>query len=201
MKKFTLLFLILPFLHSCKEPITYQYQDDVRVVQCEGADNDLMHEAYYSFLDDIYEYYKKREVKPEFVNTYYSLAQFIYLGAKGEVDYLVFASLHTLDLVKELKKDEDLWNLESEKSNLNYDNEFVNCLIENIKNDVIRIKIKALRESNSLSPMILAETYRINIKDTQTDKNFEMFLAFDAYYQYLMEVDLSNLSYYEKKRN
>lgn len=184
-------------MNSCKEPIQYKYQDDVRVVQCKGADNDLMHEAYYSFLYDIYEYYKKNEVKPEFVNTYYSLAQYIYRGAMGEVDYLVFASPHTLDLLEELKKDEDLWNLDSKKSNLNYNNEFVNCLIENIKNEEIKVTINALRESNALSPMILAETYRINIKDTQTDKYFEMFLAFDTYYQYLMEVDMSNLSYYE----
>ncbi len=197
MKKYLILILIITLMNSCKEPIQYKYQDDVRVVQCEGADNDLMHEAYYSFLYDIYEYYKKNEVKPEFVNTYYSLAQYIYRGAMGEVDYLVFASPHTLDLLEELKKDEDLWNLDSKKSNLNYNNEFVNCLIENIKNEEIKVTINALRESNALSPMILAETYRINIKDTQTDKYFEMFLAFDTYYQYLMEVDMSNLSYYE----
>jgi len=197
MKKYLILILIIFLLNSCKEPVQYKYQDDVRVVQCEGADIDLMHEAYYSFLYDIYEYYKKNEVKPEFVNTYYSLAQYIYRGAMGEVDYLVFASSHTLDLVDELKKVEDLWNLDSKKSNLNYNNEFVNCLIENIKNEEIKVTINALRESNALSPMILAETYRINIKDTQTDKYFEMFLAFDTYYQYLMEVDMSNLSYYE----
>jgi hypothetical protein len=201
MKKFIILLLIIPILISCKEPIQYKFQDEVKVVSCEGADNDLMHEAYYSFLEDIYQYYKKNERNPQFINTYYSLAQYIYRGAMGEVDYLVFASPHTLDLVEELRKDEDLWNMESKKSNLNYHNEFVNCLIENIQNEDTRIKIEALRESNSLSPMILAEYYRINIKDTQTDKNFEMFLALDAYYQYLMEVDLSNLSYYEKKEN
>jgi hypothetical protein len=201
MKKYIILLLIIPLLNSCNEPLEYKYLDEVRVVQCEGIDNDLMHEAYYSFRDDIYEYYKKIETNPEFTTVFYSLAQYIYKGAMGELDYLVFASPHTLKIVEELRSDEDLWNLESKKSNLNYNNPFINCLIENIKNEDIKQKIEVLRETNSLSPMILADIYRINIKDTQTDKHFEMFLAFDAYYQYLMEVDLSNLSYYEKKGN
>jgi len=197
MKKYIVLLFIIPLLNSCKEPLQYKYLEEVRVVQCEGADIDLMHEAYYSFREDIYEFYKKIETNPEFTTVFYSLAQYIYKGAMGELDYLVYASPHTLNLVEELKKNEDLWNMDSKKSNLNYNNEFVNCLIENIKNEEIKVTINALRESNSLSPMILAEIYRVNIKDTQTDKHFEMFLAFDAYFQYLMEVDMSNLSYYE----
>ena len=57
MKKFIVLSMIIPLLNFCKEPLQYKYLEDVRVVQCEGADIDLMHEAYYSFRDDIYEYY------------------------------------------------------------------------------------------------------------------------------------------------
>lgn len=191
MKKFIVLSMIIPLLNFCKEPLQYKYLEDVRVVQCEDADIDLMHEAYYSFRDDIYEYYKKIETKQEFISTFYSLAQYIYKGAMGELDYLEFVSPHTIELVEELRKVKDLWNMGSNKSNLNYNNKFINCLIKNIKNQEIKNKIEVLIETNSMSPMILADIYRINIKDTQTDKHFEMFLAFDAYYQYLMEVDLS----------
>lgn len=183
--------MILTLITSCKEPLQYKYQDQVKVVTCEGADSDLMNEAYYCFLDDIYEYTKKYEFNPKFTSTYYSLAQYIYRGAMGELNYLKIASPHTIALVKKLKKERYLWDLDSDNSNLNYHNEFVNCLIENIDNEEIKLKITTLRSTNSLSPMILADIYRINIIDTQTDKDFEMFLALDTFYQYLMKVDLS----------
>lgn len=191
MKKYFLILTLLVLATSCKEPLQYKYQDQIKVVTCEGADSDLMHEAYYSFLDDLYEHFKKYEVNPEFMNTFYSLAQYIFKGALGELDYLKIASPHTIEVIKELKEVQGLWNLDSENSNLNYHNEFVNCLIERIDNNEIKQTIISLRETNSLSPMILAEIYRINIKDTQIDKDFEMFLAFDTFYQFLMEVDLS----------
>ena len=191
MKNSILILMILMLVSSCKEHIQYKYQDQVRVVTCTGADSDLMHEAYYSFLDDIYEYTKKNELNPDFITTYYSLAQYIFRGAMGELNYLNIASPHTVELAKKLKKEQDLWNMDSNNSNLNYHNEYVNCLIENIKNEEIKLKITALRDTNSLSPMILAEIYRINIIDIQTDKYFEMFLSLDTFYQFLMEVDLS----------
>ncbi len=38
----------------------------------------------------------------------------------------------------------------------------------------------------------MAENYRINISNANTDKNFALFLALETYYQYLADMDFSN---------
>ena len=79
----------------------------------------------------------------------FSLALFVYKGAEGTADYKGIASPYTINVLNELKKETQLWDLQSDKSNLNYHSEFINCLIEGIQNDEVKQAIISFRSVNT----------------------------------------------------
>ncbi len=189
MKNTVFLLFIAITLVSCSKPLAYKYQDLEQIINCPGLDSRLMHEAYYSFRNDIAEYAMKNNIEVEYLNYYYSLALYIFKGAEGTADYEEIASPHTKNILENLKKEYQLWDKQPNKSNLNYNSDFMNCLIENIQNENIKQAILSSRDTNTQNPKSLADLYRINIKDTKKDNYFSMFLAFETYYQYLYDLD------------
>lgn len=177
---------------GCKEELKYKYQDKAKVLDCPFEDAQLMQEALYSFEYDISEFFNHDEYTPGSpIYFQYGYANFIYTGATGDANFKDIASPHTLQLLEKLKQYPELWNMQGSASNLNYENEYVNCLISNIKNPDIKHKIETLKSVNYLSPTTMADIYRINVIDAATDKNFAMFIALETYYQQLLKVDFS----------
>ena len=200
MKRKTLFLAVIvaTLFSACKQKpnIEYKFQDKPKVVDCPGIDSDLIHEALYSFELDIGNAFNFRNVFNPKMDIFYSqgYANFIYRGAAGTVDYKGIASPHTVAVFRELQKIEGLWLIDNERSHLNYDHEYVECLLSNIQSDDIRQTIASLREINSMTPKMIAEPLRKNIQAAyEDDMYFAMYVALDTFYQYLFDVDLSEV--------
>ena len=191
-KIFLYLIISTTLLTSCKKPLEQKFKDKEPIVKCNGLDYNLAHEAYYSFLEDIAVYLKNQHVGYNYLDYPAALGAFIYKGSSGTADYEKIASPHTIEILKRLKKETTLWDTSSKKSNLNYNSEFMDCIIQNIKNEDLKQTIISLREVNSLNSKILNEVYTQKIYDYTTDNYFGVFIAFDTYYQYLYDIDFKN---------
>lgn len=179
---------------SCEDPIEYKFQHLPQVVDCPGTDKALMHEALYTFQADIAKAHNFRNYDPMepmyIINGY---RNFVYFGLMGESDFQKIISPHTKKVFDALlKKEPELFNYEG-YSNLDYDNEYISCLLENIGNADLQTTILSLKEINSLGPKLMAEPFRKTINDVAQDPYMAMYLALDGYYQYLLDVDLSEV--------
>jgi len=191
MKNIFFLIVVIATFTGCSKPFPYKYQDSKQIIECKGLDNDLAHEAYYSFREDIALYAYKNHFTNHKKDYNLSLGYFIYNGAAGIADFKNIVSPHTLTVLEKLKQNDQLWESNSKISNTNYHSEFIDCLIQNIKNSELKETILSLRGTNSLSPKILSEKYRILINEANDDEYFAMFIAFETYYQYLYDIDFS----------
>lgn len=190
MIRYTLLILTILLISSCTKPLEYKYQDKKAVADCSGLDVDLANEAYFSFREDLAVYHVNLRIgfrDPDYAE---SIGYYIYNGASGNGEYLKIASPHTIKIMNLLKKETQLWDTSNGKSNLNYNSEFIKCLIDNIQNPEVKQSIESLVIANSMSPQIFNETYRANIYDSFKDPYFAMLVSFDAYYQFLYNYDL-----------
>ena len=135
---------------SCNESLEYKYNDKPMQVSCSGANEKLLNEALYSFFDDITVYYRTKSNDPSEagMSTYEAYANYIYQGALGDADYKSIVSEHTKNVMNELRKETQLWDKKPAMSNLNYNSEFVNCLINKIKDKDMVTTIKALNTAN-----------------------------------------------------
>jgi len=195
MKKNNILLFITTslLLLGCKKPLEYQYQDRPQLVDCPGIDKALLHEALYSFQEDIGKYYNKLSDLDPQSNQYYIAAyqKFVYFGYSGEAKFDEIVSAHSLQVLEELKKQKDLWNIGQGKSNLNYNSELVSCLFDHISDEDIQQTLKSLRQVDYLSPQVLANPMRQNVMKIVGDSYLATFTMLDAYYQYLLNYDLS----------
>ncbi|HPF11727.1 MAG TPA: hypothetical protein PKW08_01310 [Flavobacteriaceae bacterium] len=192
--KFILFLILSVFLGGCEQPLKYRFQDKPQKVDCPGADKALMHEALYSFQEDIAKYYNKYSDYREGTPSYYieGYMQFVYRGLEGTAPFKEIVSQHSLDLLQKLKENKSLWDFEKSGAHLNYDNEYVNCLLTSIKDDAFREKLQILRDENYFSPQIIAEPMRQNVMMIIQDEYLAMFLMLDGYYQHLLDFDFTN---------
>ncbi len=190
MKKQLFLLLVSSLLLSCSKPFPYKFDKEPQVIDCPNANNALLNEALYSFKDDIQRFFLIEVQEKDYLNFQFSYAQYIYRGAANMLYYNEIASPHTLLVFKELEKQEGLLRELKGKSNLNYDHEWVECLIGKIKSDELRKQINYLLDVNYLSPEVMAETYRSSINPAETDPNFLLFIALDTFYQRFMQLDV-----------
>lgn len=179
---------------SCNEPFEYKYKDRAQWVKCEGADALLLNEALYSFFDDISLYYREKfGGRNGEIGTLEAYASFIYDGAMGTSDFKNIASEHTVRILSKLKNEKQLWNMNSEESHLNYQSEYVSCLIDNIENVDMKTTLNSLKKVNYLNPKIMADRFRINTMEAIEDQNYAMYIALDTYYQHLLDIDFSKV--------
>ena len=181
--------MIILLTIGCDESFEYKYQDKPQLVDCPGADTQLMNEALYSFFNDITNYYRgKNKPYSEGISTLEAYANFIYSGAQGEADYGGMISDHSRKIITQLKKEEQLWNMGGTYSNLDHSSEFVSCLFSKMKNEELKATILSLQKINSVSPKMLAERFRLRTRDAIEDPNFGMYITLDTYYQYLIDI-------------
>jgi len=195
MKKLFVTLIIIASYYSCGgDLLEYKYQDKELNINCTQIDIPLMKEALYSFEDDIASFYNNENYSPGTrIYYHFGYANFIYTGATGEADFQNIVSTHSLSILSKLRKEPELYIEKKDASNLNYQHEYVQCLINQIKNAEIKDKIKTLLSVDFLTPKNMAEFYRVNIEDAKTDKHFALFIALDTYYQYLIDLEESNL--------
>ncbi len=193
MKNILFLLVFIATVSSCSKPFPYKYQNKEQTIECSQIDTNLIHEALYSFKNDISMYYLK-EIKgikeKEELNFTFSYNQYIYNGAKGNLNFKEIASTHTLLIINELKKEKNLFIKANGKNKLNYQNDFVKCLVNNIQHEEMKNKIIDLIEVDYLSPEVMAENYRATTFYTKTDTNYLMFIALDTFYQRLLDLEI-----------
>ena len=189
--KILVITLFIATIQSCKEPLEYKFQDKPQLVDCPGASKALMHEALYSFQEDIGAYYNKHSDYRKGTTNYYVEAymQFVYFGFSGEAKFDEIVSPHSLKILKKLREIDGLWTTGSTKSNLNYHHEFVNCLFENVADEGMRERLLSLRQVDYLSPDMIAEPMRVEVLKVVGDSHLAMYMMLDAYYQYLINYD------------
>lgn len=192
MKKIFFLIITIVTLISCSKSFPYKYQNEEQVIDCPNIDTKLMNETLYAFKEDISRYFLKEIQEKDYLIFSYSYNQYIYRGAKGNLLYNEIVSDHSIKVYNELLKQDNLFIKIKGKSNLNYKNEFVQCLIKNIKNKEIKNKIIDLINVDYLSPDVMAENYRVASSDVETDPNFLLFIALDTYFQRLLDLNIPN---------
>lgn len=194
-KTIVLLFLILATV-SCKKQVTYKYQDKPQEVTCEGADKALMHEALYSFQEDINEYFKDKGTGSKNITKAY--AKYVFMGTMGNLPFATISSRHSRALLEQLKSQPDLYIKKDGRTILNFKHPYVICLVDNLKNKEVQRILKGLMQVNDMRPELVSEPYRIHVRDAQTDKNFAMLIALQTYYANLADIDFSQV---EKQSN
>tara|TARA_R110000772_G_scaffold18985_2_gene53414 strand:+ start:259 stop:846 length:588 start_codon:yes stop_codon:yes gene_type:complete len=185
-------FFFVLITSACSESLEYKYSDRPMQVSCSGANEKLLNEALYSFFDDITVYYRTKSNDPSEsgMSTYEAYANYVYDGALGNADYKNIVSEHSKNVMNELRKESQLWDKKPAMSNLNYNSEFVKCLITNFKDKEMVSTIQTLNTANSMTPKLMADRFRLTIRAGLEDPNYGMYIALDTYYQYLFDLEI-----------
>lgn len=192
MKSFSLICLLL-ILMSCQETkqkvtIDYKYSDVEQAIDCSPEINALLHEALLSFEDDIMQHYDQESKR-----TYMAYGKFLFPGLKGAAEYKRLASEHSKTILQALRSENIIIN-SGAKSNLNYSHPAVQCVIEGIEDNGIKNTIKALVDSNSMNPALFDTRMRNKGRALDKQRYLATYVALDAYYQYLANVEFTPAS-------
>lgn len=184
------LLLVLLVFAGCEKEATlseYKYTEKDYSVKCEGVNTDLIKEALYSFEEDIMNHYAKNGNK----NLSQAYSRTINLGIYGRAKYDEMVSPHTLEIFKILKEDSNLWKNEGDIKTLNYNNEFVKCLAENISDKEIKTSFNSLLVTNSMRIELLGAELRRKSGFALKDKHLATYIALDYYYAKLFNIDFN----------
>ena len=98
---------------ACQPGINYKYQEFPQHVICDGLDQELMHEAIYSFQDDIGQYYNQYSDYQKGSKSYYieAYAQFVYFGFSGTAAFYDIVSPHSQAILAKLAQEKELWQM------------------------------------------------------------------------------------------
>lgn len=185
---FILLLSAVFVMMGCEKPMEYKFQDKPQKVDCPGLDKSLMHEALYSFQEDIGAHYNLYTDYKKGSSTYYmeGYAQYVYFGFSGSAPYGEIVSSHSLYILDRLRDEPDLWTSKQGMVNLNYNSDYVSCLFSSILDEELRNKMLSLKDVGYLTPQIIAETMRVNVIQVVQDPYLAMYMALDSFYQPLM---------------
>lgn len=193
--KITLTTLLFVFtLFSCKQEKVfsdYKYADKPQTFTCEGVNSKLLNEALYSFEDDIVKHYQKDKPSPRLDQSY---SQVIRNSAFGRLKLEDVVSKHTVDIFEALKKEDNLWDANNPKSNLNYNSATLKCVSNNIKDNNLKTTLNALITTNSMSPKLYGPALVSKYRNTLSDKYLAMYVALDLYYAKMFDVDFSKVN-------
>ncbi len=182
------LLMTIMTLTACHQGPEYRFEDQPKVVDCPGMSEDFMHELLYSFREDIGAFYNQYTDYIEGSKSYYfeAYGQYIYFGFSGTARFDDIASEHSRALLQELRKEKDFWIVKDGQERLNYNHPYLKCLIDGVADNDLRVSLQNLRQANSLTPELIAETMRINFQKVLADPNLAMYLALDGFYQPLI---------------
>ncbi len=180
------------FITSCETgkksaPLEYIYAEKKQVINCENQNNALLNEALYSFENDIIKKYDRDAQRVA-----YAYANFIMPGITGTVDFKRLASDHSQKILQKLIEEEIIIPNVGTKSNLNYTHPAVSCIIDASEDTAIKQTLESLIKVGGMDPSLF-DTRLVNKgPDLYTQRNLALYVALDAYYQNLADVDFSD---------
>lgn len=190
--KLSSLLIMVFLLAGCKNSIEYKYLDKPQTVDCPGIDSQLMHEALYSFQEDIGSFYNQYTDYKQGTSSFYMEAymQYVFFGFSGGARYQEIVSDHSLEILNALKEVPGLFIQKEGSLELNYEHEYIECLFSSIEDEDLRTQFASMQAVNYFSPQIVAELMRVNVLKVIQDPYLAMYMSLDAYYQYLADLDL-----------
>ena len=171
--------------------VDYKYADKDQVINCEGINNQLLNEALYSFENDISKAYNTKNSLGR------AYALFFRNAMTNRARYTEIVSEHTKEVFEALKNEKGLWLEQNPKSRLNYNNEIIDCIGENMKVKDLKTTFNALLSTNSMSPMLYGEPVRASIAQATQDKHLALYIALDFYYANLFNIDFTKINFEE----
>ncbi|GAB1856937.1 hypothetical protein MHTCC0001_17730 [Flavobacteriaceae bacterium MHTCC 0001] len=194
--KFKLIALALVItLFNCKKAEKEKTLDEFKfsekgiVLDCDKFDVKLLNEALFSFENDITKFYGKDNPNKTRV-----FSQFINNSIYGRIKYTDIVSPHTVKIFEVLKSKKDLWNLDNTTSKLNYNSTLFSCIMNNISDKDLKTTLSALVSTNSMSPKLFNPAIKSNYSIATRDKYLSAYLALDAFYAKLFDVDLTQIT-------
>ena len=193
--KLRLTLLALGFsLLNCKDDtpkkidFDYQYPSVENILDCEDVDTDLLREAFYSFENDLVNFYTPG-------NPVYSRAYslFVSQASNNRVNYHKMVSDHSKKVLEALKQDESLWRpaVDAYGSRLNYNHPFIKCVAERIKDEPLQKTFNALVQTNSMSLRMIGEELKRKTFGMKDDKYLATYIALEYFYGKLLDIDFS----------
>ena len=178
--------LSLTFL-SCKQEnnsaanIDYEYADKPQPIDCKKVDTLLLKEAYYTFENDVTNFYD-----PQNKNITRAFTSFIRMASNNidRVDFSKIATPRTIEIYNTLKNDTDLWV----GNNLNYEHPVFSCLGENIKDQALNKTYNALLSTGSMRADLFGAPLGQKSQQVNADKYLGTFVALQYYYANLANV-------------
>jgi hypothetical protein len=188
-KRLILITIITLLLSDCKQKeLDYLYSDKESLVNCSSGNIDLINEAVYTFEDYITNHYTfLGSTTPE---GYHNYLELLFDNRPPAKEYF---SEHLIKVVELLKAEENLWVFNGNKTRLNYKNELINCIIENIEDNNTKAILDALISSNTLSVNVLAPTlFEKKALMAKEDRALATYVALDMFYTKLIYMSSSD---------
>jgi len=195
-----LVFVLVSTLLSCKQEVTlaeYKFSDKDMVINCGDKDSKLINEALYSFEDDITSFYKNKNNPNGNLPLVYS--QFLRNYSGRRINYEELVTPHTLEVFNVLKTRQDLWDLNSNVSKLNYYGSFFSCIASNVQDKNLKPTLNALLTTHSMSPRMFTAPLLTQYRAVANDKYLSAYVAFDLFYAKLFDIDTTKVKEREEK--
>ena len=177
--------LIVLVLSGCKkENIQFRYFEKEDPFLCSTADMDMVKEALYVFEDYISQNYGflTKDIEEGYEN-------YIKLLVDDRAPASEYFNEHLIALKSFLKDKDELWVLRDGQLRLNYDQELVSCIVDNIQDEELRQNIDALISSNTIRADLMGPVLFRKRKQFVTDKALASFVVFEFFYPKLFYMD------------
>ena len=185
MKKIVFVILAAIMIISCEQKATvnFKFADQEQVISCSENDNPLLNEALYSFENDLYTKYDS--VTKSKITVY---GRFIYRGMDGSAPYTEIKTPHTTSIVEALAS-ENILIKGKEPSAVNYEHPAVQCIVDAIENDELKVTIKALIDTKTMNPKLFNTRFRNFGRNAERQRNLALFIALEGYYQQILNLE------------
>ncbi|WGD35055.1 hypothetical protein [Olleya sp. YS] len=183
------LVVILTITFSCNKNEAklpdFKYADQPKAVDCKTGYDDVLNEALYAFENDIVNKYD-----PKTKNKLRAYRAYISNVISNRTNLEQTVTAHSKALYDVLKTKPELWD----NNHLNYNNEAVKCIMDNIKDTSLKQTLNALVEntdSNRISELFSAPL--TSNTSYSRDTYLATFIALDLYYSKFNSVDFSTV--------
>ena len=178
-------------LFTCKEEtpavtVDYKYQSSKDILNCEGLDTALIQEAFYSFENDLTNFYTPE--KPIYSRAY---SLFVSQAVANKVDYSKMVSEHSKNLLEALKQNTELWTTNPDGSKVNFSHPVFKCIGANIQDKPLKDTFNALVQTNSMSLRMFGDELKRKTFGMKDDKHLATYVALELFYGKIYDADLS----------
>lgn len=190
MRHFIAILIGLVLCSSCKEDTGYRYQDKPDIISCDDINYPLIKEAFYSFENDLYTH----SLDSLQVDLEASYNRWIYPSQDNEFDIKTLVSPYTVKMFKRLQNESpDLFELTNPDSNLNYDSALMQCIVENVRDEELKVTFKALIDTGTMSPKLFGDRLIFNLLKVTRDPYMRYYVIMEYGYGRMFFNDFSEI--------